>query len=244
MPAIPRDASGLPSDDCFERIDPDDGKVVQSIRTPTGAAVLAAGGGSLWSTGFLAATRAAPPARRRLKTGRMSKIELGIMDGDLVAADDQAAYYVAAARQPGRPRLRRERGADEQLPLVTDASLDAGNVAAESDERRRRRRCGVDQRDRRHAAARRPQLRGITAKIPACRNALAVAYGEGAAWVACGDMTVVRVDPTTDSPAAPIPVGRLPRGIAAGEGGLGHTQLMQGFAGGAGGRRRGCPRCA
>jgi DNA-binding beta-propeller fold protein YncE len=44
---------------------------------------------------------------------------------------------------------------------------------------------------------------------------LAVAYGGGAVWVACGDATVVRVDPKTDRPGAPIHVGALPRGIAA-----------------------------
>jgi virginiamycin B lyase len=65
-----------------------------------------------------------------------------------------------------------------------------------------------------------PRLGRITASIPACKNALAIAYGEGAVWVACGNNTVVRVDPATDSPAAPILVGRLPRGIAAGAGAI------------------------
>ena len=37
-------------------------------------------------------------------------------------------------------------------------------------------------------------------------------------WVACGDATVVRVDPSTNRPGAPIDVGALPRGIAAGDG--------------------------
>ena len=61
------------------------------------------------------------------------------------------------------------------------------------------------------------KLGGIAAAIPACRNALSIAYGEGAVWVACGDETVVRVDPATDQPSVPIRVGGLPRGIAAGE---------------------------
>jgi YVTN family beta-propeller protein len=61
-------------------------------------------------------------------------------------------------------------------------------------------------------------LAGITASIPACENALAIAYGEGAVWVACGNGTVVSIDPKTDRTSAIVPVGRLPRGIAAGEG--------------------------
>jgi hypothetical protein len=39
-------------------------------------------------------------------------------------------------------------------------------------------------------------------------------------WVACADDSVVRVDPSTDMPAAPIVLDRLPRGIAAGEGAI------------------------
>ena len=63
-----------------------------------------------------------------------------------------------------------------------------------------------------------PKLGGIVAAIPACRNALALSYGEQAVWVACGDGTVVRLDPATDRAGPAIPVGGLPRGIAAGEG--------------------------
>ena len=47
-----------------------------------------------------------------------------------------------------------------------------------------------------------PKLSGIKASIPACRNALAVAYGEGAVWAACGNGTVVRIDPAADRPSA------------------------------------------
>ena len=63
-----------------------------------------------------------------------------------------------------------------------------------------------------------PRLNGIKASIPACRNAIAVAYGEGSVWAACGNGTVVRIDPASDRPSAIVVVGRLPRGIAAGEG--------------------------
>ena len=37
-------------------------------------------------------------------------------------------------------------------------------------------------------------------------------------WVACGNATVVRVDPKTDTAGPPIHVDGLPRGIAAGGG--------------------------
>ena len=66
--------------------------------------------------------------------------------------------------------------------------------------------------------ARAPRLAGIKASIRACKNALALAYGEGGVWVACANGTVVRLDPATDRPSATVNVGHLPRGIAAGEG--------------------------
>ena len=46
----------------------------------------------------------------------------------------------------------------------------------------------------------------------------AIAFGEGGVWVACGDNTVVRIDPSTDEASEPIHVDGLPRGIAAGAG--------------------------
>ena len=55
---------------------------------------------------------------------------------------------------------------------------------------------------------------------PAIHLPLAVAYGESAVWVACGDETVVRVDPATNRASKVASVGRLPRGIAADEGGV------------------------
>jgi len=214
----PRDAAASRASTAFERIDPDDGKVVQSFRTPAGAAVLAAGGGALWSSGVLR-TREHASTRADLKTGRMSRINLGLMDGDLVAADDQAAYYVASlGNRVARVDTRTGRMTNG-IGLVSIASLNAGKVAAdptsvaigggsvwisETDGKLLR----LD-----------PLLHGIT-KIPVCTNALAVAFGEGAAWVACSDMTVVEVDPTTARATRRIPVGRLPRGIAAGEGGV------------------------
>ena len=63
-------------------------------------------------------------------------------------------------------------------------------------------------------------LSGITANVKACTNALAVAYGESAVWVACGDETVARIDPTTNKATKVASLDRLPRGIAAGEGGV------------------------
>lgn len=58
----------------------------------------------------------------------------------------------------------------------------------------------------------------VIASIPVYSNALAVAHGEGAVWVACRDDSVVRVDPKTDRVGAQIHVGALPHGIAAGAG--------------------------
>ena len=214
----PRDGTAPRATTAFERIDPANGKVLRSFRTPAGAAVLAAGGGALWSSGVLS-TRDHASTRSDVKTGRMSRIDLGVMDGDLVAADDDAAYYVASlGNRVARVDARTGRMTNG-IGLVTTASLIAGKVAAdptgvavgggslwisETDGRLLRLDLGLH---RIH-------------KIPVCRNALAVAFGEGAAWVACSDMTVVEVDPATARATRRIPVGRLPRGIAAGEGGV------------------------
>jgi DNA-binding beta-propeller fold protein YncE len=213
----PRDPDAERAVSSFERIDPLDGKVVRSFRTPSGAAILAAGGGALWSTGILG-SHVRASTREDTRTGKMSRIDLGLMGGDLVAADDAAAYYVdsignRAARVDAQTGRR-----TNFLRLVSTASLIAGKVAAdptgvalgggsvwisETDGRLLR----LDLR-----------LHGITSKTRVCTDALAVAYGEGAAWVACSNGTVVRFDPTTHRLSAPIAVGRLPRGIAAGEG--------------------------
>jgi DNA-binding beta-propeller fold protein YncE len=200
----------------LERIDPASDSIDRTFDTRTGASVIAAGGGAVWSTGYLGGhVRGA--ARSDALTGAMSKVDIEIY-GDLVAADDQAAYWVASigdriARVSARTGLL-----TASLPLATDASLAAGRIppnptdvavgggavwisAVDGSLIR------VD-----------PHLRGIVASIPVCRNALGVAYGENAVWVACADNTVVRVDPSTDQAGAPIQVGSLPRGIAAGAG--------------------------
>jgi len=200
----------------LERIDPASGNIDRSFETKTGASVVAAGGGSLWSTGYLGGhVRGA--ARSDAVSGVMSKLDIGIY-GDLVAADDTAAYYVASiGNRVARVSVKTGLLTDS-MTLASDASLAAGNIPpdptdvavgggavwiSETDGTLLR----ID-----------PRLDRIVASIPACRNALAVAYGEGAVWVACGDDTVVRIDLATDAPGRPISVGRLPRGIAAGEG--------------------------
>jgi DNA-binding beta-propeller fold protein YncE len=200
----------------LERLDPSTGDVDRDFDTHTGAAVLAAGGQALWSTGMMPGhVRGA--ARSDAKTGAMSKVNIEIY-GDLIAADNHAAYWVGSIANRVARVSTRTGLLTNSLPLATDASLAAGNVppnptdvalgggalwisAVDGSLLR------VD-----------PDLHGIVASIPVCRNALAVAYGEGAAWVACGDATVVRVDPRTDQPGPPIHVGALPRGIAAGDG--------------------------
>ena len=214
----PRDDTASRAATAFERIDPANGNVLKAFRTPAGAAVLAAGGGALWASGILR-THEHASTRADLQTGRMSRIDLGLMEGDLVVADDDAAYYVASlGNHVARVDARTGR-VTNGIGLVSTASLIAGKVAAdptgvalgggslwisESDGRLLR----LDLR-----------LRRIR-KIPVCRNALAVAFGEGAAWVACSDETVVEVDPVRARPTRRISVGRLPRGIAAGEGGV------------------------
>lgn len=202
----------------IQRVDPASGAIDRSFTTKTGATVVAAGGGSLWSTGYLGGhVRGA--ARSDAVSGVMSKLDIGIY-GDLVAANDTAAYYVASVgNRIARVSTKTGRLTDS-MTLASDASLAAGIILpnptdvavgggavwiSETDGSVVR----IDSR-----------LNGIVASIPVCHNALAVAYGEGAVWVACSNDTVVRVDPATDAPGRPIAVGRLPRGIAAGEGAI------------------------
>jgi hypothetical protein len=200
----------------LERIDPATGSIDRRFDTETGAFVLAAGGNALWSTGLLPGhVRGA--ARSDAVTGAMRKVNIQIY-GDLIAADDTAAYWVGSVGNRVARVSTRTGLLTNSLPLATDASLAAGHVAPNPtavvlgggalwitaiDGSLIR----VD-----------PKLHGVIASIHVCRNALALAYGEGAVWVACGNATVVRVDPKTDRPGAPIAVGALPRGIAAGDG--------------------------
>jgi len=200
----------------LERIDPATDAVDRSFDTRTGASVIAAGGGAIWSTGYLGGhVRGA--ARSDARTGAMDKVDIQIY-GDLVAANDQAAYWVASIGDRVARVSTKTGLLTDSLPLATDASLAAGRIppnptdlavgggavwisAVDGSLIR------ID-----------PRLHGIVSSIPVCRNALAVTYGEGAVWVACGDNTVVRVDPRTNKTSSPIRVGSLPRGIAAGAG--------------------------
>jgi hypothetical protein len=200
----------------LERLDPGTGRVDRAFDTQTGAFVLAAGGGALWSTGMLPGhVRGA--ARSDAVTGAMRKLDIQSY-GDLIVADEHAAYWVGSVGKRIARVSTRTGLLTKSLPLATDASLAAGYVgpnptavalgggslwisAIDGTVIR------VD-----------PNLDRIVASIHVCRNALAVAYGEGAVWVACGDKTVVRVDPRSGRPGAPIGVGELPRGIAAGDG--------------------------
>jgi hypothetical protein len=214
----PRGVSAPLQDAKLERINPDTGAVDRTFDTTTGASVVAAAGRDLWSTGYLG-DHIRGAARSDATTGRMRRVDIPIY-GDLVTADDQAAYYVGTlGKRVARVSARTGR-LTSSMTLATDASLAAGVVPpdptgvaiggdsiwiSESDGTVLR----IDRR-----------LKGITASIPACQNALAIAYGEGAVWTACGNGTVVRVDPTTDQPSATVVVGRLPQGIAAGEGAI------------------------
>jgi hypothetical protein len=200
----------------LERIDPVTGAVDRRFDTKTGASVVAAGGGALWSTGYLGGhVRGA--ARSDALTGAMRKVDIGIY-GDLVAADDQAVYWVASiGNRVARVSTRTGR-LTASLPLATDQSLAAGIVPPNPTDVV----VGggsvwisttggtVVQVDAR--------LRRVIGSTRACKNALALAYGNGVVWVACSDDTVVRLDPASSRAGAPIGVGGLPRGIAVGGG--------------------------
>jgi DNA-binding beta-propeller fold protein YncE len=196
----------------LERINPATGHIDREFDTHTGAFVLAAGGNALWSTGIMAG-HVRGTARSDAATGAMRKLDIQ-MYGDMIAADENAVYWVSSGSHVARVSTRTGL-LTKVLPLVSDASLAAGHVppnptavavgggavwisAVDGSLIR------VDR-----------DLRRVVTRIPVCRYALAVAYGGGAVWVACGDATVVRVDPKTDRPGAPIHVGALPRGIAA-----------------------------
>jgi hypothetical protein len=200
----------------LERIDPATGRVDRAFDTQTGAFVLAAGGGALWSTGIMAGhVRGA--ARSDAFTGEMRKLDIQSY-GDLIAADEHAAYWVGSVGKRVARVSTRTGLLTNTLPLATDAKLAAGYVGPNPTAIALGGRAlwisaidgsliRVD-----------PNLRRIVASIHVCGNALGVAYGEGAVWVACGNATVVRVDPESNRPGAPIDVGALPRGIAAGDG--------------------------
>ena len=200
----------------LERIDPATGRVDREFDTSTGAFVLAAGGNALWSTGMMPGhVRGA--ARSDAVTGAMKKVNIEIY-GDLIAADDTAAYWVGSiASRVARVSTKTGQLTDS-LPLATDASLAAGRVPPNpTDAALGGGSLWISAVDGSLLRVD-PRLRGIQASIAVCRNALAVAFGEGAVWVACGNSTVVRVDPKTDQAGPPIHVGALPRGIAAGDG--------------------------
>jgi len=199
----------------LERIDPATGRIDRAFDSSSSVYAFAAGGNALWSTGMMAG-HVRGTARSDARTGAMRKLDIQ-MYGDMIAANETAVYWVSTGSHVARVSTRTGR-LTRVLPLVSDASLAAGHVppnptavavgggavwigAVDGSLIR------VD-----------PSLRGVVARIPVCRYALAVAYGEGAVWVACGDRTVVRVDPKTDQPGAPINVGALPRGIAAADG--------------------------
>ncbi|MCW2966036.1 MAG: hypothetical protein JWO17_3288 [Actinomycetia bacterium] len=200
----------------LERIDPATGHVDREFDTRTGASVLAAGGHALWSTGMMPGhVRGA--ARSDPATGAMRKVNIEIY-GDLIAADENAAYWVGSIASRVARVSTRTGLLTSSLPLATDASLAAGHVPPNpTDVALGGGALWISAVDGSLIRVD-PNLRGIVASIPVCGNALAVAYGEGAVWVACGNATVVRVDPKTDQAGAPIHVGALPRGIAAGDG--------------------------
>ena len=164
-----------------------------------------------------AATSAARRARMR-PPARFQRLELTIY-GDLIAASDDAVYYVGSLGSRV-VRVSTHTGKEtNEMTLVTDASLAAGNVPAnptgvavgggslwisESDGNVLR----IDDEARRHLGAD-PGVSRTRSPSPTAA---------GSVWTACGNGTVARVEPATDRVSAVVPVGRLPRGIAVGEG--------------------------
>jgi YVTN family beta-propeller protein len=63
-----------------------------------------------------------------------------------------------------------------------------------------------------------PAGTGSSAPVYVCHGPQAVAFNFGSLWVACGDGTVWRIDPTTRKVQAHWSLGATPRDIAAGEG--------------------------
>jgi DNA-binding beta-propeller fold protein YncE len=200
----------------LERLDPSTDAIDRHFRTHTGAAVLAAGGGAVWTTGYLGGY-VRGSARSDADTGLMRRVDIGIY-GDLVTAGDGSVYWVGSiSNRVARVSMRTGR-LTASLPLATDASLAAGIVppnptdAVVGDGALWISTTGGTL----YRVAR--DLHAIVARIRVCRDTLGLAYGEGGVWLACGNATVERVDPRTNRVDAPISVGRLPRGIAAGGG--------------------------
>lgn len=200
----------------LERINPTTDAVDRSFETGTGATVIAAGGGALWSTGYLG-RRVRGAARSDARSGEMRKIDIKIY-GDLVTADDTAVYYVASIGQRVARVSTRTGTLTDSMTLASDESLAAGNIPPSPTDAVFG--AGSLWISTSNGSVLRVDghLDGIRDSVHACRNALAVAFGEGGVWVACGDNTVVRIDPDTDEAGAPIHVDGLPRGIAAGAG--------------------------
>ena len=78
----------------LERIDPMTGTVDRRLETHTGASVVAVARGAVWSTGYLGG-HIRGSARSDAATGALRRLDIGIY-GDLLAADDDAVYYVAS----------------------------------------------------------------------------------------------------------------------------------------------------
>jgi DNA-binding beta-propeller fold protein YncE len=202
----------------LERIDPATGRIDRRFNTRTGATILAAGRGAIWSTGYLGGhIRGA--ARSDAATGTLRRLDIGIY-GDLVTADDDTVFYVASTANRVASVSTRTGLLTGSLNLISDASLAAGHIpASPTGAALGGGSVWISKSD--GTVLRLPRdLSRITADIKACTNALAIAYGESAVWLACSDGTVARVDPATNRAAKVASLGRLPRGIAAGEGGV------------------------
>ena len=146
------------------------GTVDRAFERKTGAFVVAAGGGSLWSTGYLGGhVRGA--ARLDAVSGTMSRLAIGIY-GDLVAADDTAAYCVNIGNWVARVSVKTGLLTDTMTLAPTRAWPRAPRQTHRH--RGRRRVVWISETDGTLLRIQ-PRLGRIVASIRACRNALAVA---------------------------------------------------------------------
>jgi DNA-binding beta-propeller fold protein YncE len=199
------------------RLNPTSDGLVRMVRLKTGGAVIAAGAGAIWTTGFVDGD-VRRGARADPATGSLQILDDRVF-GDLIAADGDSAYYVTSLgarvqRVDGRTgRLMSSLSLADVRDLVKGklppnptglAMADGALWLSQTDGTVLR----IDL-----------ALHRIDRTIKACRNAVAIAAGDGAVWAACGEGTAVRIDPGTNTAGSPVALGGgLPRGIAA-EGG-------------------------
>ena len=199
------------------RLDAANDSLLGTVRLKTGGALIAEGAGALWTTGFVQGD-VRRGGRANARTGQLSVLDDRIF-GDLVAANDDSAYYVTSLGARVQRVDSRTGRLVRSLSLADVHDLIKGKLPPNP--------TGVTLAD--HALWLSQTdgtvlridlaLSHIERTIKACTNAVAIGAGDGAVWTACADGTAVRIDPATDRAGSPIALGGgVPRGIAAGGG--------------------------